>query len=76
MQILLTNADTRKILNSGPHTITSTQPFKQSITINGVITPHLTPKPITSSQAINNNIKQDKQASYSIAPPKKAPKNA
>lgn len=60
MQILLTNTDTRKILNSGPHTITSTQPFKQSTTINGVVTPHLNPKPITSNQAINNNGKQDK----------------
>ena len=60
MQILLTNTDTGKILNSGPHTITSTQPFKQSTTINGVVTPHLNPKPITSNQTINNNVKQDK----------------
>lgn len=60
MQILLTNTNTRKILNNGPHTITSTQPFKQSTTINGVVTPHLNPKPITSNQSINNNGKQDK----------------
>lgn len=58
MQILLTN--TKKILNSGPHTITSTQPFKQSVTINGVVTPHLNHKPTTSNHTNNNNEKKHK----------------
>lgn len=51
MQILLTT--TKKIMNCGPHTITSTQPFKQSTTINGIVTPHLNKKNITSNLPFN-----------------------
>lgn len=58
MQILLTT--TKKIMNSGPHTITSTQPFKQSTTINGIVTPHLNKKTITSNLSFNENEKQTK----------------
>ena len=60
MQLLLTNTPTKKITNSGPHTITSTQPFKQSTTINGVVTPHLNKKLIMNSPQNSNKGTQHK----------------
>jgi hypothetical protein len=58
MQILLTN--TKKNMNSGPYTITSTQSFNKSITINGVVTPHLNKIPVTIKPSVNKNGKQYK----------------
>lgn len=37
MKILTTNTDGKNMRNNGPHTITSTQVFSQSVTINGIV---------------------------------------
>lgn len=51
MMFELKNCKVKSISHNGPHTITSTQVFRDSVTVNGIVTPNLIYQPISVNTA-------------------------